>query len=116
MGGVGIVLDWLLALAAGGALTIGLVTLITGRTRIWGRDFSTRDARLLGAIWTTCGLTYALYDLYGFLSLGAGLLPNVLGYGWGFLVTFVPAVILIAGLFWQALIVLRYERKRGPDS
>lgn len=117
MGGLGVVLDWLLALAAGGAITIGVVTLITGRTQLWGRtEFSTRDARLLGAIWTTCGLTFALYDLYGALSIGAGLLPNLFRYGWGFLVTFVPGAILIAGLFWQALIVLRYERRRTGGS
>ena len=117
MGGVEIVLDWLLALVSGGTLTLGLVALFTGRTPIWGRfDFSARDARVLGAIWTTWGLTFAIYDLYGALSLGAKLLPMLLGHWWGFLITLVPGAILIAGLFLQASIVMRYERKRRRSS
>ncbi|HET7465635.1 MAG TPA: hypothetical protein VFL29_03140 [Candidatus Dormibacteraeota bacterium] len=110
--GITIGVTWLFAFLAGGMTMLGLASIITGRL-VFGlgySDWSEREARQLGAIYAAWGGSFGLYALYGGLTLGSRSFPDpLIGHWWGIVIPFLPAAVLMAGLFLQLRIVNRHR-------
>ena len=108
---------WLFALLAGGALTLGLIALATGRVpfNVGGEAWTSEEARRLGAVWAVVGATYAIYGLLGAVVLGIEYETRatnpLIGHWWGFFVPMIPGLVLIGGLLIQLQIYNRHRRR-----
>lgn len=108
---------WLMAVPSGGLLTLGVISLVTGRApfNMWGRNWTQRETRQLGAVWTAVGATYSLWALLGGIALGiereTGGLNPLFGHWWGFFVIMIPGLVLVGGLGIQLEIYNRHRRR-----
>lgn len=108
---------WLMAIPSGGLLTIGLISLATGRTplNMWGQTWTQREGRQLGAVWTVIGATYAMWALVGGVALAieheTGGLNPVFGHWWGFIVVMIPGLVFVTGMGIQLEIYNRHQRR-----
>jgi hypothetical protein len=108
---------WMFALLSGGVLTLGLITLATGRLpfNMWGEAWTSGEARRLGAVWTVVSATYAIYGLLGGVVLGVEYETRaanpLIGHWWGLFVPLIPGLVLIGGLLIQLQIYYGHRRR-----
>ncbi len=108
---------WMMALFSGGVLTLGVIALATGRMpfNMWSEAWTSGEARMLGAVWTVVGATYAIYGLLGGVVLGIEYetqsINPLIGHWWPLFVPMIPGLVLIGGLLIQLQIYNRHRRR-----
>lgn len=110
--------DWLLTLASGSLITIGVIEVILGRPLVTFRrvTFSRSESTLLGLTLVVQGLNLGFYGLVGSL-LTSRLMPTPgVGHPWVAFASAPFAAVFIAVLGVQALITARSQSRAREGS